>query len=181
MGTEKYSSEYKKRYVSLMVLTCLASINMNSQVFAEVDSMSNNSNNQNVVSVNTPSGINYNVPTLETYNATYGTGNSTKYYKWQTNDSGNKTFVEAQESDAQIKVNHDSSNPKSRLNNDRNISSSPLVGNFIGNYSSSSYGGAINNYHNSSNISGGITGDFFSKFATFNFFVFPKLYTMKEK
>ena len=30
-------------------------------------------------------------------------------------------------------------------------------------------------------LDGGITGDFFSKFATFNFFVFPKLYTMKEK
>ena len=35
--------------------------------------------------------------------------------------------------------------------------------------------------HILSMLDGGITDDFFSKFATFNFFVFPKLYTMKEK
>ena len=132
MQTKKYSNEYKKRYVSLMVLTCLASVNMNAQAFANLDSTPNSSsNNQTVASASTPSSINYNVPTPGVNISTYGTGSNSKYYKWETDASGRTTLVGAQKSEAQVKVNYDSSNPQSRLENSKDISSSPLIGNYI--------------------------------------------------
>ncbi len=104
----------------------------------------------------------------------YGTGDTTKYYEWTKNAKGNNAFSEVSsptEGKNTITAVYDSTVPQlTRINNSSDISSTPIEGNFIGQYVSSSYanGGAIYNsgdYLNNSKI-GNITGDFIGNYAS---------------
>ena len=69
--TEKYSYEYKKRYLSMVAFACIASLSTNMQVLADIIRMNEASNANNIqieaVSEYTPVKINYEVSTLLAY------------------------------------------------------------------------------------------------------------------
>ena len=106
--------------------------------------------------------INYEINLKQT---TYGEGDGVKYFNWTADETtGNYTYAETVIEQSQITAKYDTSNPQTRLPNSTDISSTPLVGNFINQnatVSSSVYGGAISN----KGTIGDITGSFIDNYS----------------
>ena len=92
----------------------------------------------------------------------YGTGDSVKYWGWTTNENGDKTFGEVEQANADIMYNYTA--PTTSLDRVSGSGIEISGGDFVGQSSSSGYGGAIYNRGSA----GAINANFFGNNVTNN-------------